>query len=415
MDSAVGRGIRVFGQRYSSPIDLSGWRDTVLDDSVAVPRAVVPLDGGRLLVAGQEGLVLVIEDGKRRSRPFLDISTRIDGPTAGYLELGMPGFALAPDFATSGRFYTFATLPPRADDPEGSVRVDTLSRWRADPTSLIADPKSREDLLAVPRPMADHVAGEIVFDASGRLYTAFGAESFSATAQDPNDLAGKVIRIDPRQPGDANTPYGGCPTTIRMPRAAATRKSSPPDTATHGGWPDWRSGIAGRVGDVHRQTATAECAPARGQRGLSGGAHGVLGRGCGVPGVPDHRGRSCDHPAGAHYGVQVGTILSGVAPITGGATDNPLRGQVLVADWSGSVLRTAQPGQAPWPFPECVAAQGRPQPQPASVGSHRRPRRQRLCPDHRQVDDLRQGRPPRALSPPGRVISSSTQPSPDRR
>ncbi|MEI2775804.1 MAG: PQQ-dependent sugar dehydrogenase [Tetrasphaera sp.] len=316
---------------------------------MAVPRAVVPLDGGRLLVAGQEGLVLVIEDGKRRSRPFLDISTRIDGPTAGYLELGMPGFALAPDFATSGRFYTFATLPPRADDPEGSVRVDTLSRWRADPTSLIADPKSREDLLAVPRPMADHVAGEIVFDASGRLYTAFGAESFSATAQDPNDLAGKVIRIDPRQPGDANTPYG---IPDDNPYAAGGGRK---EIFSSGYRNPWRLAWTGDLGLlVGSAMFTDKPQQLNAPRPGDNAGYPEVRTACWVAGAVSQACRTT--AAGAaitppvlEYGVQVGTILSGVAPITGGATDNPLRGQVLVADWSGSVL-AAQPGQAPWPF-----------------------------------------------------------------
>lgn len=344
--SASGPGVS--HSAAAEPIDLSGWQQTVVDDSVAVPRAVVPAGEDRSLVVGQEGLVVVVEGGERRTEPFLDIAADIATPGSGTLELGLAGFALAPDFATSGAFYTFTTMPPRRRDPAGTRRVDTLSRWRADPSKLVADPASREALITLPRPADDHVAGEIAFDESGLLYTAFGAESFSAAAQDPDDLAGKVIRIDPGVEGTderrygipEDNPYaagGGRPEIFssgyRNPWRLAWTKElgllvgsalftdkpqqvNAPGPGDNAGYPEVRTAcwVRGEIAAACRRTAA------------------------GVPIAP---------PV-LEYAPTVGTILSGVAPIAGGADDNPLRGLVVISDWAGSVL-AARPGKPPWP------------------------------------------------------------------
>src|SRR6187551_720679 len=59
-------------------------------------------------VAQQNGVVRVIDDGTLRAQPFLDLSTTVlNGGEQGFL-----GFALAPDYPASGRFYVHFNRQP---------------------------------------------------------------------------------------------------------------------------------------------------------------------------------------------------------------------------------------------------------------------------------------------------------------
>jgi glucose/arabinose dehydrogenase len=74
----------------------------------------------------------------------------------------------------------------------------------------VAVPASRIDLLTVPQPYANHNGGELLVDPDGLLWIALGdggsADDPEERAQDPDDLLGKILRIDPRTPSD-ETPY----------------------------------------------------------------------------------------------------------------------------------------------------------------------------------------------------------------
>src|SRR5205085_1612747 len=72
-----------------------------------------PGDRRRLFVVEQTGRIRVLVNGKRRSRPFLDLSGDI---TSGG-EQGLLSMAFAPDYAKSRRFYVYFT------DHNGNVRV----------------------------------------------------------------------------------------------------------------------------------------------------------------------------------------------------------------------------------------------------------------------------------------------------
>jgi glucose/arabinose dehydrogenase len=152
-----------------------------------------PGDRRRLFVVELPGRVRLIRDGKLQSRPFLDISDDVQvGGERGFL-----GVAFAPDYARSRRFYVYFT------DDTGDVRIQEFRRaGNADR----ADPASRRDLLRIEhRQFGNHNGGQIAFGPDKRLYVGVGdggggGDPFN-NAQDRGELLGKVLRIDPVDPG----------------------------------------------------------------------------------------------------------------------------------------------------------------------------------------------------------------------
>src|SRR5690349_9979257 len=62
-----------------------------------------PRDARHLYVVQQGGKIAVLANGKRLSRPFLDLT----GKVVSGGEQGLLGLAFAPDYASSRRFYVY--------------------------------------------------------------------------------------------------------------------------------------------------------------------------------------------------------------------------------------------------------------------------------------------------------------------
>lgn len=183
-------------------LDLTGWKVDEIDGEFVVPRELVRVDDTRTLLVDQVGRVHVLESGSVRSEPLLDVTARVLSPSSNALELGLAGFTLAPDFATSGHIYTFTTEPPRKGDPKSTVRADTITRWTVDRAALVADPASARFIFRLPRNVDDHVGGDLVFDDAGLLYAGLGTPGDAKDlAQNPKTFDGTVIRIKPTKDG----------------------------------------------------------------------------------------------------------------------------------------------------------------------------------------------------------------------
>jgi Glucose / Sorbosone dehydrogenase len=153
--------------------------------------AAAPGDARRLFVVEKPGLVRVFRDGGLLDDPFLDLTDGLF--TAG--EGGLLSIAFAPDYASSGRLYTFRSGLDRHAYVEEFVR----SAASADR----ADPASRRLVLRIPHTLADnHWGGQLQFGPDGLLYVSLGD---GGGGNDPEDNAenlasplGKLLRIDPR-------------------------------------------------------------------------------------------------------------------------------------------------------------------------------------------------------------------------
>jgi glucose/arabinose dehydrogenase len=166
--------------------------------------APVPDTSGRVFVVERAGRIRILNPatGAIAATPFLDIVGQVS--TDG--ERGLLGFATAPDFATSGRFYVYLTVS------DGTIE---LRRYKTQTANRdIADPASGDAILRVPHPRSNHNGGWIGFGPDGLLYVAIGDGGGTGdpddNGQNRNTLLGKILRIDPATdafPADSNRDY----------------------------------------------------------------------------------------------------------------------------------------------------------------------------------------------------------------
>lgn len=142
---------------------------------------------GRLFLVEQAGRIWILQEGTELAEPFLDISDRI---SAGG-ERGLLSLAFAPDYESSGAFYTWYT------DGGGDT---TLARFRVSSDPDRADPTSEETVLLVEQPRGNHNGGQLQFGADGYLYLGIGdgggAGDPDLAGQDLDTLLGKLVRLD---------------------------------------------------------------------------------------------------------------------------------------------------------------------------------------------------------------------------
>jgi len=141
----------------------------------------------RLVVVEQPGRIRILQQSVLRPRPFLDITDRVLASG----ERGLLGLAFHPDFRRNRHFYVNYTRKP-----DGATVV--AEYWN-DPSSNQASGDERI-LLVVPQPYANHNGGMIAFGPDGYLYIALGDGGSGGDpgnrAQNPQDLLGKILRID---------------------------------------------------------------------------------------------------------------------------------------------------------------------------------------------------------------------------
>jgi glucose/arabinose dehydrogenase len=171
-------------------------RTRLVASGFSAPVAVVQDPTNRFvqLVVEQGGRIRAMDSGQIRPTDFLNLSSAI----ASGGERGLLGFAFAPDYATSGRFYVNFT------NPSGDTVIARFKR-SADP--FVADAGSRFDLRwgtalrpSIAQPFANHNGGHLAFGPDGYLYIGLGD---GGSGNDPNNLAqtgsellGKMLRID---------------------------------------------------------------------------------------------------------------------------------------------------------------------------------------------------------------------------
>ncbi|MFL5781259.1 MAG: PQQ-dependent sugar dehydrogenase [Thermoleophilaceae bacterium] len=157
-----------------------------------------PGDPHRLFVVEKGGTIELLHGATRKQ--FLDIHAKIVASG----EQGLLSMAFPRDYATSGRFYVYYTAP-RAGDSTGSVlTIAEYRRSAADPD--VADPDSERIVLTIDHPVnSNHNGGQLQFGPDGKLYLATGdggsGNDPPNNAQNPASRLGKMLRLDPRQPG----------------------------------------------------------------------------------------------------------------------------------------------------------------------------------------------------------------------
>ena len=163
----------------------------------------------RLWVVEKSGLIKLVVNGEVRDTPFLDLVDEV--VDAG--EQGLLGLAFHPQYETNRRFFVWYTASRFSRPASETTPLPSTTVSVGNPE--IADAAPVHTFLSIPDFAGNHNAGTIAFGQDGKLYLATGDGGASAlTAQDPQSLFGKVLRIDVDAPQTPQTtPDPRAPTT----------------------------------------------------------------------------------------------------------------------------------------------------------------------------------------------------------
>lgn len=318
---------------------------------LAVPRAIDRLQDGRILVWDQTGLVHVTDAGwRKRTQPLLDVRSLVTEPSRSLPELGLSGFAPAPDFTRTGVCFTLTTEEPQGK--EDGRRVDRLRRWQADPRTLTARGTSSV-VLSIPYDTLDHAGGGLAFDGDGNLFLGVGASTGDERALDPNSLVGTILRIRPTAEGyevPSDNPFargGGRKEVFSLGYRNPFRLAWDARLGLLVSEPMWN--------EKNQQVSVAVAGSNAGYpsvtRGTTCWVDGAVAEHCRT----DSTGRPITPPV-LEYGRTIGSIVSGAVAVRGAAAG--LDGSVVVADWSGPLLVATPTTAAPWAWRQLGVAQG---------------------------------------------------------
>ena len=151
--------------------------------SVAAPRG----EPGRLYVVEQRGTIRVLDHGKLRPQPFLDIQSIVGSESN---EQGLLSVAFHPKYARNHRLYVDYT------DRNGDTRV---VEYRSDGQSVL--PRTARRLLFVDQPYSNHNGGQLQLGPDGMLYAGMGDGGSGGDPDDNGQNAqtslAKLLRTDP--------------------------------------------------------------------------------------------------------------------------------------------------------------------------------------------------------------------------
>jgi glucose/arabinose dehydrogenase len=184
----------IFESHCQTPKDLSVL--TPFASGLTSPVCIANAGDSRLFVINQHGTVVLIDSaGNLNPGNFLDLRDRVVYGS----ERGLLGIAFHPDYKTNGFFYV--NYIGEGD----STHISRFSVMNDNPSR--ADSLSEVKLLTIAQPYQNHNGGSISFGPDGYLYIGLGDGGSGGDpgnrAQNPEELLGKILRIDV----DHGSPY----------------------------------------------------------------------------------------------------------------------------------------------------------------------------------------------------------------
>ena len=204
----------------------AGFSLTKIVDGLNVPTSAKFSPDGRIFVAEKGGVVKVIKNGQVLAEPFYVVPNVND-----YVDRGLLGLTLDPDFSLNGYVYLLYTYDNNPSDIAGP-KTGRLLRVTADGdkaragsevvllgtnvgTSVLTScsdyPKTSDCL---PADGLSHAPGAVEFGPDKKLYVTIGdaagyddVDPAALNAQDLDNLAGKILRINRDGTAPTDNPY----------------------------------------------------------------------------------------------------------------------------------------------------------------------------------------------------------------
>ncbi|MGN7457317.1 PQQ-dependent sugar dehydrogenase [Paenibacillus pasadenensis] len=175
--------------------DRFPYEPTVLAEGLDLPWEIALAPDGRIFFTERPGALRVIEDGRLREEPLLEV----EGPDGG--EGGLLGLALDPAFADNGYAYAYHSY-----EEQGRI-LNRVLRLRIEGGKAAIDQVLLDSIPGA----VNHNGGRLRFGPDGMLYATTGDASEPELAQDPDSLAGKILRLQPDGSVPADNPFPGSP------------------------------------------------------------------------------------------------------------------------------------------------------------------------------------------------------------
>lgn len=165
-----------------------------ISDSLSTPWSMAVLPGGAVLVSERDSAAIKrIDDGN------ITMVGTVDNVVPGG-EGGLLGLAVAPTFTEDRYLYAYYT----------SANDNRIVRMKYDDGASPSLGPQQVVLEGIPKATI-HNGGRIKFGPDGMLYAGTGDATREDEAQDPDSLAGKILRITPDgEPAEGN-PFGDNP------------------------------------------------------------------------------------------------------------------------------------------------------------------------------------------------------------
>ncbi|HEX9693710.1 MAG TPA: PQQ-dependent sugar dehydrogenase [Actinomycetota bacterium] len=161
-------------------------------EELAFPTNLAFAPDGRIFFTEKEtGNVRIIREGRVLPEPFVHVSVEASA------ERGLLGLALHPDFEREPWVYLYYSEAGGASNRIIRVRAEGTTAGEVDPL-----------ITLLPAVTGYHNGGDMAFGPDGKLYAVTGEAHDPERAQDPNDLGGKVLRLDPDGSVPEDNPLG---------------------------------------------------------------------------------------------------------------------------------------------------------------------------------------------------------------
>jgi glucose/arabinose dehydrogenase len=170
------------------------WQEEVIATNLAIPWDVAEEPEGRVLITERAGALKVMEkDGSIKTIAMI--------PVAVVSESGLTGIALHPNYAENSYLYLYYTYRDAGELMNKVVRYTLRGE-------VLTEDKTILDRLAGGQ---IHNGGRLRFGPDGKLYVLTGDGARPELAQDPNNLAGKVLRVNDDGTVPMDNPSVGSP------------------------------------------------------------------------------------------------------------------------------------------------------------------------------------------------------------